>query len=83
MNQNRFKRTNMRYKNLNYYDSKQDLMEANKVDIRINETEDSNGKYKIVGIPSVSSPTDNRLLAQLNTKFNEKVKFNHNYLLND
>lgn len=41
--------------------------------------------YNIVGLNSRGSNSggENRLLSQMNTKFNEQVKFNHNQLLNN
>lgn len=56
---------------LNNYDSRHDFKDGHKIDIQINATDETNRQYKIVGFPSSSSPGDNRLLSQLNTKFNE------------
>ena len=48
---------------LNNYDSRHDFKDGGKVDIQIDETDETNQKYKIVGFPSISSQGDNRLLS--------------------
>lgn len=77
-NQGKQKRLGNQNNQLNNYDSKHDFREGHKIDIQINEMDETNRRYKIVGFPSTSSNGDNRLLSQMNTKFNEQVKFNNN-----
>lgn len=74
--------TNNIHNKLNNYDSRQDLSGTQKIDIQINGNngDDANQRYNIVGFNSRGSDNggENRLLSQINTKFNEQVKFNHN-----